>query len=203
MFAFIKGILITKTPTAVIIETGGIGYEILVPLLTYDKLPEIGKTVKLHVILNFTETEGLRLFGFYTSDEKFLFKQLVSVSKIGPKTALSILSVLSVNDLTQAILSSDVGLIKSVPGIGKKTAERLIIELKDKVVLQDDTVINLDKSSENRNIILEAESALITLGYKSSDIKRVLKNISSENNIQNVEELIKIAIKNLYSKRKK
>ncbi len=201
MFSYISGKLISKTPTKVVVETAGIGYEIFIPLLTYDKLPQTDDFVKLFVQLIISDTEGLRLFGFFTYDEKEVFKQLISVSKIGPKLALSILSVLSVNELANAVISKDIALIKSVPGIGKKTAERLIIELKDKIAAKaEEDFVNI-KTENKRNLFIEAESALITLGYKNSEIKKVLQELAKNQSFANLEELIKSAIKLLYSKR--
>ena len=201
MFSFIKGKIVAKTPTAVVIETGGIGYEILIPVLTFDKLPPIGKEANLFVHLSISDTEGLRLFGFYSEEEKQFFKKLITVSKIGPKTAISILSVLSTKDLANAILSNDISLIKTVPGIGKKTAERLIVELKDKVSIQEGVLSANQLTGKDSNIFFEAESALITLGYKSAEIKKVLSIISKIDHPNTVEELIKLSIKHLYTKR--
>lgn len=199
MFAFIKGILISKTPLNAVIQAGGVGFEIFIPLLTFDRLPQIGEEATLFIHFSFTETDGVRLFGFYTSEEKMMFKKLIAISKIGPKTALSILSTLSINELKNAILLKDIALISTIPGIGKKSAERLVIELRDKI---GDKEITLEvKGANRRDIFTEAESALITLGYKQVEIKRVFAELSKVNHPKSVEELIKIAIKNLYKKR--
>ena len=203
MFSFIKGTLIAKSPTLAIVEAGGIGYEIFIPVLTYDKLPDLGKEITLFVHLNVSDTEGFRLFGFISEEEKLLFKKLITVSKIGPKTAISILSVLSAKDLSNAILSNDVSLIKTVPGIGKKTAERLVVELKDKVKPSAEYTLPANTSLTNQNLFIEAESALITLGYKLSEIKKIFNMIAKTDYPQTVEELIKLSIKYLYNKRKK
>ena len=133
MFSYINGILTQKTPVSIVIECGGVGYEIFIPLSTFDNLPEISKQVKLQIHYSFNDIDGVRLFGFFSVEEKELFRYLISISKIGPKIALSILSGLSVEDLIHAIQTGNVDLISTIPGIGKKTAERLNIELKEKV----------------------------------------------------------------------
>jgi len=199
MFAFIKGKLVAKSPLNAILETAGIGYEILIPLLTFDKLPKIGEEATLFIHFSFSETDGIRLFGFYTIAEKAMFKKLISVSKIGPKTALSVLSTLSIAELKNAIILRNISLITTVPGIGKKSAERLVIELRDKIS-ESDVNIKMDSISQ-RDIFTEAESALITLGYKQASIRKIFAELSKTDYPKSVEALIKLAIKNLYEKR--
>ena len=134
MFSYLKGILSKKEPVTIVIDCNGVGYEVNIPLSTFDKLPDVGNEVKILVHYSFNEVDGARLFGFLTPDEKELFRHLISISKIGPKLGLSILSGLSVEDLIRAVQRGDIGLISTIPGIGKKSAERLIIELKDRVI---------------------------------------------------------------------
>ena len=123
MISYLKGLLSRKEPVIAIIDCQGVGYEVNIPLSTFDKLPEIGNEVKLLVHYSFNEVDGTRLFGFITSEEKELFRHLIAISKIGPKLALSILSGLSVEDLIHAIQMGDVSLLATIPGIGKKSAE--------------------------------------------------------------------------------
>jgi len=202
MFSYLKGILAKKSPFLAVLDCSGVGYEINIPLSTFDKLPEIGKTVEIQIHFTMNESEGIRLFGFWTLEEKEMFRQLVSISKIGPKTAISVLSGISVPDLIRAVQTGDVKLISTVPGIGKKSAERLIIELKDKVgkiVFKDVPIADLEKM----DIVREAESALVTLGYKLYEIRKVLIRLTKENDFDSSEELLKAAIKDLYKKRNK
>ncbi|NQV17097.1 MAG: Holliday junction branch migration protein RuvA [Armatimonadetes bacterium] len=202
MFSYLKGILAKKSPFSAVVDCNGVGYEINIPLSTFDKLPEIGKTVEIQIHFTMNESEGIRLFGFWSLEEKEMFRQLLSISKIGPKTAISVLSGISVPDLIRAVQTSDVKLISTVPGIGKKSAERLIIELKDKVgkiAFEDVPIADLEKM----DIVREAESALITLGYKLYEIRKVLTKLTKENDFDSSEELLKATIKDLYKKRNK
>jgi Holliday junction DNA helicase RuvA len=201
MFAFIKGIIAEKSPLIVVLDCNGVGYEINIPLSTYDKLPQINESVKLKIHYTFSEMEGVRLFGFFTDEEKNLYRQLLSISKIGPKTALGILSGLSVNDIIRAVQVSDVGLLSTIPGIGKKSAERLIIELKDKVGSISSEAVSMESVSENKDLITDAENALITLGYKPFEIKKVIARIIQGQDFSSSEKLVKATIKALYKKR--
>ncbi len=201
MYAYINGILTQKTPVSIVIECGGVGYEIFIPLSTFDNLPEIGKQVKLQIHYSFNEIDGVRLFGFFSVEEKELFRYLISISKIGPKIALSILSGLSVEDLIHAIQTGNVDLISTIPGIGKKTAERLNIELKDKVSnikIAGKTYISKLGISD---IVHEAETALITLGYRQFEIRKEISKQMKSNDLTTSEEIIKAIIKSLYKKR--
>ncbi len=200
MFSYLKGILAKKSPFSAVVDCSGVGYEINIPLSTFDKLPEIGKTVEIQIHFTMNENEGIRLFGFWSLEEKEMFRQLLSISKIGPKTAISVLSGISVPNLIRAVQTGDVKLISTVPGIGKKSAERLIIELKDKVgkiAFEDVPIADLEKM----DIVREAESALITLGYKLYEIRKVLTRLTKENDYDSSEELLKATIKDLYKKR--
>ena len=164
MYSYLKGELSEKYPTTIVVDCNGVGYDLFIPLSTYDKLPEIGKEVKILVHYSFNESDGVRLFGFYADEEKSLFRQLINISKVGPKLALSVLSGLSVSDLIRAVQIGDVDLITTIHGIGKKSAERLVIELKDKV--GDITTISSvsDYPGTDSEIIQDAETALLTLG---------------------------------------
>lgn len=200
MYSYLKGILAKKFPFLAVVDCNGVGYEINIPLSTFDKLPEIGKKVEIQIHFTMNESEGIRLFGFWSLEEKEMFRQLLSISKIGPKTAISVLSGISVPNLIRAVQTSDVKLISTVPGIGKKSAERLIIELKDKVgkiAFEDVPIADLEKM----DIVREAESALITLGYKLYEIRKVLFRLTKENDFDSSEELLKATIKDLYKKR--
>jgi len=200
MFSYLKGNLVKKSPFVAVVDCNGVGYEINIPISTFDKLPEIGKKVEIQIHFTMNESEGIRLFGFWSLEEKEMFRQLLSISKIGPKTAISVLSGISVPILIRAVQTGDVKLISTVPGIGKKSAERLIIELKDKVgkiAFEDIPIADLEKM----DIVREAESALITLGYKLYEIRKILTKLTKENDFDSSEELLKAAIKDLYKKR--
>ncbi len=201
MYSYLKGVLSEKYPTIIIVDCNGVGYELFIPLSTYDKLPETGKVVKILVHYSFNESDGVRLFGFYSDEEKILFRQLINISKVGPKLALSVLSGLSVADLIHAVQIGDVNLITTIHGIGKKSAERLIIELKDKV--GDITSISLegDYPGTDTELIQDAEIALLTLGYKRYDARKIISKLMKENDFSTSEEITKAAIKALYKKR--
>ena len=201
MISYLKGVLSGKEPVIAIIDCQGVGYEVNIPLSTFDKLPKIGNEVKLLVHYSFNEVDGVRLFGFITSEEKELFKRLIAISKIGPKLALSILSGLSVEDLIHAILMGDVSLLVTIPGIGKKSAERLIIELKDRVGSIHADQLLKEGGIGRSDMIKEAESALLTLGYKQFEIRKVFSALLKEQEFTSSEEIVKAGIKALYKKR--
>lgn len=200
MIAYLNGILQKKEPVQAIIECGGVGYEVHIPLSTFDKLPEQGKTVQLHIHYAFNEIDGVRLFGFYSSEEKDLFRLLINISKIGPKLALAVLSGLPLSDFIRAVQMSDVNHISTIPGIGKKSAERLIIELKDKVgnLGSKGFLTNIDKGKAD--LIREAETALITLGYRQADVRKTINKLLQKNEFTTSQEIVKATIKALYQK---
>ncbi len=201
MYSYLKGALSEKNPNTIVVDCNGVGYELFIPLSTYDKLPETGKEVKVLVHYSFNESDGVRLFGFYSDEEKLLFRQLINISKVGPKLALSVLSGLSIADLIFAVQVGDVDLITTIHGIGKKSAERLIIELKDKV--GNITSIPLDGNypGADSELIQDAETALLTLGYKRYDARKIISKLMKENDFSTSEEITKAAIKALYKKR--
>ncbi len=201
MYSYLKGILSDKLPTTIVVDCNGVGYELFVPLSTYEKLPEAGKEIKILVHYSFNESDGVRLFGFYSDEEKLLFRQLINISKVGPKLALSVLSGLSVADLIHAVQIGDVNLITTIHGIGKKSAERLVIELKDKV--GDIAIKALDSNYQgiDSDIINDAETALLTLGYKRYDIRKMISRLMKDTDFSTSEEITKAAIKALYKKR--
>lgn len=201
MYSYLKGALSEKNPNTIVVDCNGVGYELFIPLSTYDKLPETGKEVKVLVHYSFNESDGVRLFGFFSDEEKLLFRQLINISKVGPKLALSVLSGLSIADLIRAVQMGDVDLITTIHGIGKKSAERLIIELKDKV--GNITSIPLDGNypGADSELIQDAETALLTLGYKRYDARKIISKLMKENDFSTSEEITKAAIKALYKKR--
>lgn len=194
MIAYIDGKLTHKDPTYVIIDVGGVGYQIKVSLNTYSSLPG-SERCKLHTYLHIKE-DAHTLFGFTTAAEKDLFLLLISISGVGPNTGLMILSSLSVEEVQQAIVREDVRTIQHVKGIGAKTAQRIILELKDKVrkeVLISDAAVPGSAHNTNR---AEALSALVTLGFAKNVAEKTLDTIiKREGGNLSVEELIKFALK--------
>ena len=132
MIAFLRGRLLEKHPNQIIVETGGVGYDVVIPISTFSALPEAGSEVKLRIHTHVRE-DALSLFGFLTSDEKTIFEKLISVSGIGPTLAIKVLSGMATSDLTTAIRNGHVEQLVRIPGVGKKTAERIVLELKDKL----------------------------------------------------------------------
>ena len=132
MIAFLRGRLLEKHPNQIIVETGGVGYDVVIPISTFSTLPEAGSEVKLRIHTHVRE-DALSLFGFLTSEEKTIFEKLISVSGIGPTLAIKVLSGMATSDLTAAIRNGHVEQLVRIPGVGKKTAERIVLELKDKL----------------------------------------------------------------------
>lgn len=194
MIAYIDGKLTYKDPTFVIIEVGGVGYQIKISLNTYAGLVE-GERCKLFTLLHIKE-DAHTLYGFSEMSEKNIFLHLISISGVGPNTGLMILSSLSVSEIQQAIVREDVRTIQGIKGIGAKTAQRLILELKDKLkkdVLIDQTNVSAVAHNTNQN---EALSALITLGFARTVAEKTLDSIiKREGSHLTVEELIKLALK--------
>ena len=193
MITYIKGRLIEKTPTKIIIECNWIGYDINISLNTYENIPD-EENIKIFTYLQRKEDSDI-LFGFSSQSERSIFQQLISVSGIGPSTARTILSSISPSDIQDAVWSEDVERIKSIKGIGLKTAQRLIIELKDKVELFDKK--DIDLSGENFDIKKEALLALSVLGFSKSKAENVVSKVYFENKDIELQELIKKSLNKL------
>tara|TARA_B100000424_G_C22846238_1_gene451357 strand:+ start:400 stop:984 length:585 start_codon:yes stop_codon:yes gene_type:complete len=192
MISFIKGKNIEISPTKLIVDVNGVGYEILISLRTYSKIKNIDK-VNIFTHLNVKE-DSHTLYGFYNKKERKTFLDLISISGVGPSTAIVILSSLSASELKKAIIESDVNKIKSVKGIGLKTAERIILELKDKISKQDIEDIKFVQSFDN-TIRNEALSALSSLGISKNVVERHIDNILEKNINITLEELIREVLK--------
>ena len=192
MISFIKGKNIEISPTKLIVDVNGVGYEILISLRTYSKIKKIDK-VNIFTHLNVKE-DSHTLYGFYNKKERKTFLDLISISGVGPSTAIVILSSLSASELKKAIIESDVNKIKSVKGIGLKTAERIILELKDKISKQDIEDIKFVQSFDN-TIRNEALSALSSLGISKNVVERHIDNILEKNINITLEELIREVLK--------
>ena len=192
MISFIKGKSVDITPTKLIVDVNGIGYEIKISLRTYSKIKDLDQ-VNVFTHLNVKE-DSHTLYGFYNTKERKTFLDLVSISGVGPSTAIIILSSLSAGELKKAILESDVNKIKSVKGIGLKTAERIILELKDKISKEDIDDIKFVESFDN-TIRNEALSALSSLGISKNVVERHIDNILEKNINITLEELIREVLK--------
>jgi len=201
MYAYIKGILAEITEDAIIVENQGIGYEIAVPGQVFDYLPSVGEEVKIYTY-HYVREDAILLYGFLTKEDVRIFKMLIGVSGIGPKGALAILSVLSTDDLRFAILGDDAKAIAKAPGVGAKTAQRVIIELKDKLSLEDAFEQKLanqaQKAELNPTVGVKNETilALTSLGYSQSEALKVLQGIEISPDDQ-VEDVLKMALKQM------
>ena len=201
MYAYIKGILAEITEDAIIVENQGIGYEIAVPGQVFDYLPSVGEEVKIYTY-HYVREDAILLYGFLTKEDVRIFKMLIGVSGIGPKGALSILSVLSTDDLRFAILGDDAKAIAKAPGVGAKTAQRVIIELKDKLSLEDTFEQKLAHQAQKAElnpavgVKNEAILALTSLGYSQSEALKVLQGIEISPDDQ-VEDVLKMALKQM------
>ena len=193
MIAHIHGKLVEKTPTEVIIDCGGVGYHINISLHTYSLLP-VTDAIKLFTYLQVKE-DSRTLFGFIEKSEREIFKMLLSVSGIGASIARTMLSSLEPKQIIQALASGDVGTIQSIKGIGSKTAQRAILDLKDKVLkLYDLDEVSMGQNNTNKD---EALSALEVLGFNKKLAEKVVERIVKENAEATVETIIKQALKNL------
>lgn len=195
MIAYIKGKLVQKDPTHVIIESNGIGYQIQISLNTYGEIKE-REDICLQTVQIIREDAHL-LYGFGSMNEKFMFQQLVSVNGIGPGTAIMALSALPPEELRSAIISESVTTLQAIKGIGAKTAQRLILELKDKLRKDQTETTSIPGSTPHNSIRTEALSALVTLGISRIAAEKTIESIlkKSGNNLS-LEDLVKIALKN-------
>ena len=179
MIALINGKIAYKGISHVVVDVQGVGYRIFIPLTTFYELPEAGQPVILHVHTQ-VKQDAINLFGFYTLQERELFQLMISVSGIGPKIAMNILSGIAAQELLQAISSGDLGKLVSVPGVGKKMAERLVLELKEKVIkkmMADQIPIADDRHKASQLIKEDVLSALVNLGYKNNMAKDALDKV--------------------------
>jgi len=199
MIASLTGRLASKHPGGVIIDVQGVGYDVLIPLSTYYQLPALNQAVTL-VIHTHVREDAIQLYGFLTQREKDAFLLLLGVSGIGPKLSLSVISTLSVDDLASAVRNDDQRMLASVPGIGKKSAGRLALELKDKIEKLGGPVDHrAAKAAEPSSRLMDdALSALTNLGYKAAEAKEVVKQVlASRNGETPLQDLIREVLKEL------
>jgi len=198
MIALISGKIVYKGISHVIVDVQGVGYRVFIPLTTFYELPEAGQIITLHVHTN-VKQDAINLFGFYTVQERDLFQLMISVSGIGPKMSMNILSGISAQELLRAISGGNVEKLVNIPGVGKKMAERLILELKEKVIkkmIQEETPAADDQHKANEIIMEDALSALVNLGYKSNVAKDALdKALRSSDEEIGMDTLLKKTLK--------
>lgn len=176
MIGRLSGIVLEKRPDRALVDAAGVGYELHVPLGTYASLPGVGERASLHVHTHVRE-DAFLLFGFATAEEKALFERLITVAGIGPKLALSVLSGLPVPELVRAIATQDVKRLSSIPGVGKKLAERLGVELKDKVsgIVSATSAPAFDSAAAGDGLFEDAVGALVNLGYRKPQAEAAVK----------------------------
>jgi len=178
----LRGRLARKTPQQIIVDVGGVGYRLLVSLTTFYALPEEGGDVALEIFTGVRE-DAIHLYGFLDLREKRLFEQLITVSKIGPKLALNILSGMAGDELRRAIVSGDVAHLSTVPGVGTKTAERMVVELRDKVSLAEDAPppeVAPGPGRDGKQSVDDAVAALVNLGYRRKEAEKAVSGAARQ-----------------------
>ena len=197
MIAYLKGELVIKSIEFIVVETGGVGYKVFMAKSDIDKLVDIGKTVKIYTYMRVRE-DDISLYGFISNEELAMFELLISVGGIGAKSAITILSNITPSKFALAVITNDVNSIKKLPGVGPKTAQRIILELKDKIKTEDAVPIQeLESKDQEINDLAENEEELVqalqVLGYRRYEINMILPKIKS----QSLEDKIKEALKYL------
>jgi len=192
VIGFLRGRLVAKQPPVLLIDVGGVGYEVEAPMTTFYDLPETGKEITLHTHLVVRE-DAHTLFGFAKLSDRALFRSLIKISGVGPRMALAILSGMSADSFARCIRDNDAAALTRVPGVGKKTAERLVVELRDKLGKGEAGGADIPVMTGGpANPVEEAVSALIALGYKPPDASRMVRAIESKD--LGVEEIIRRAL---------
>ncbi len=206
MIAYVNGIIEYIEEGLCVVDVGGIGMNVFISGSTMDRMPGIGEAVKLYTYTSVKE-DSFTLYGFLSRDELSLFKMLITVNGIGPKGGLSILSVMTPDDLRFAIMAGDSKSISAAPGIGKKTAERITLELRDKIKVSEDDMLGNsaavtidDLSGDASSARDEAVAALVALGYNSTDAMKAVRKVlkADESAASDTEVLLKLALKEMY-----
>jgi len=195
MIGSLSGVIVDATPSRILLSVHGVGYDVIVPLSTYERVKDSAGEVSIFTHLHVRE-DILQLYGFVSRGEKDLFQKVITISGIGPKVAIGILSSCSPPEFIAAIRDGNISRLKALPGIGKKTAERLVVELKDKIGglgISDDSIAG----SPRNDAYEEARLALLSLGYKNASIEKALPESNEDASSGDVESLIKLALKNL------
>jgi len=199
MITFLDGKLVSALPTQATVDVNGVGYEVFIPLSSYDKLPTVGQAIRILTHLAVREDAHI-LYGFMTVPERDLFRLLVNnVSGIVPKLALAVLSGMSVSNFKTAVVNSDIAAISNISGLGKKTAERIVLELKDKlgVAAAWEAATAAHAPTPEQEQANEAVLALIALGYKQVDAHKAVRDLQTQGQAKSAEELVKLALKKM------
>ncbi|MDG1813260.1 MAG: Holliday junction branch migration protein RuvA [Porticoccaceae bacterium] len=198
MIGRLQGVIIDKQAPDLLLDVQGVGYEVLVSLSTFFAVPEPGESVTLHT--HFVVREDVQqLYGFAELSERALFRHLIKVNGVGPKMALAILSGMSASEFAICVHNNDISTLVKLPGVGKKTAERLVIEMRDRVGDIDAKVTTAAAVAKQPDLTQEAESALIALGYKPQDAAKMVSRAAADD-ISSAEQLIRAALKSMVSK---
>ncbi len=196
MITFLEGQLVDKQPTRIVMNVGGVGYEVFIPLSSYDRLGAVNERCKL-LTYHYVREDAQILYGFVTDGERRMFELLLSINGIGPKIALSALSGLSVRELKAAVAENDVKRLNSISGVGRKTAERMVIELRDKFSEGEalEAMTGADEPGPGDVRMRDAVLALISLGYKQADAQKMVRNVvATDTDGSGVEEIVRRAL---------
>ena len=202
MIAHLRGKLLSKKANRALVDVGGVGYDVTIPVSTFYELGEIGSEVSLHIYTHVRE-EALALYGFRTEREKWLFEKFLTISGVGPKMAIAILSGLEMNDLIPALRSGNLALLTHIPGVGKKTAERLVLELREKL---DSVAVDVSEAApppaagELTGTDGDVLSALINLGYAKPAAEAAVREVRRDNPQGDVETTLRASLRNLARK---
>jgi len=206
MIGSLRGILLEKRPPLLLIDVHGVGYEVHAPMTSFYQLPAIGSELLLHTHFVVRDDAQL-LFGFVDKQTRELFRELIRVNGLGPKMALAILSALDTDELILCVQKNHLNTLVRVPGIGRKTAERLLVELRDRVDhwagksdLSETQITRIGGASPAPSIRQDAESALLALGYKPLEAEKAIQNVLKEHAADSSEELIRLALKRMLSR---
>jgi len=195
MIAYVSGTLVERTPARVVIDVHGIGLELHIPASSFDRLPPIGKTAKL-LTYHYVREDTMQLFGFATSSELRTFESMLSVSGVGPRLALAALSALDVQEIRRGIMGGDAGLLTRIPGVGRKTAERLVVELRDRFAQVELDASAVSGPRTDGSARLDALAALESLGLsRSSAEERIRRVMRDHPGLETAEQLIKLALR--------
>jgi Holliday junction DNA helicase RuvA len=198
----LKGILLEKHPPHLLVDVQGVGYDLLAPMTTFYQLPEVGSTVVLHTHFSVSET-AQQLFAFVSLEDRALFRQLIKVSNVGPKMALGIMSGMDSAEFVRSVMSNNLNALVQLPGVGKKTAERLVVEMRDRlrdwsgpVGAETAAVVKAVAGPQNQ-MLVDAESALIALGYKPTEAAKAINAVLAEQPVERSEDLIRLALRSM------
>jgi len=195
----LKGVLLEKQPPQLLVDVQGVGYELNAPMSTFYQLPTIGETVTLHTHMVVREDAQL-LYAFFSLSERQLFRNLIRINGVGPKLALTILSGVTADEFTRCVMEADAKALTSLPGVGKKTAERLIVELRDRLAKEVDAVLpggaNVTSlKTAGSTPVSDAVSALVSLGYKAQEASQMVRSVEVDG--LNTEDIIKAALQSM------